>query len=76
MRKVVVVRNQEEGAGREGLYTAGKYGPVWLRFRSLVYFRRGGWLLAQFEREGENLVDRHSHQAERELVHAPISVGL
>ena len=33
-RMVVVERNEEGNAGREGLYMAGKYGHVWLRFRS------------------------------------------
>ena len=31
---VVVERNEEGNVGREGLYMAGKYGHVWLRFRS------------------------------------------
>ena len=40
MLMMMIVREEEESAGMEGLYPAGKYGHVWFR---LVYFRRGGY---------------------------------
>jgi len=51
-KRTVVVRNKEERAGRKGLYTVGKYGHAWFRFRSMVYFRRGGCLQSNLTARG------------------------
>ena len=55
---MVVGWNKEGSAGREGLYMAGKYGRVWLRFRSYRWPTFGG-MAASPRLKGINIVDRH-----------------